>query len=256
MLKGYSYPKSPKGTANLVPAPPWHYTGTILAVEFEADPSKIEAYLPQGLTYENNRCCMYFIDWQFASEDGEEFLNPIESQYKETILLMTANHKGEAVPYCPYIWVDQDKAFLRGMIQGWPKQNGQTHMTKPFGLVSKAAPKNTHAATLSVNGFRYMNARVDLKEDIQVMPNPSFAGTMLRRYFPDLVLGNHDKPLVDDITQLISRDVEIGPIKRGDATLTFSVGEDNEVSDFTPTKVLSGFLFEASMTVEDLGIVK
>ncbi|MEV4599028.1 hypothetical protein AB0K15_16650 [Amycolatopsis sp. NPDC049253] len=33
-LKGYSYPLSPRGVANLAPTPPWHYVGDVVGVEF------------------------------------------------------------------------------------------------------------------------------------------------------------------------------------------------------------------------------
>jgi hypothetical protein len=38
MLKGFTAPRSPLGTAALVPSPPWHFAGDVLAVEFWNDP--------------------------------------------------------------------------------------------------------------------------------------------------------------------------------------------------------------------------
>jgi len=37
-LQGYTIPRSPAGRASLVPAPPWHYVGDFLVVDFWADP--------------------------------------------------------------------------------------------------------------------------------------------------------------------------------------------------------------------------
>ncbi|WP_236583319.1 hypothetical protein [Streptomyces sp. MBT53] len=48
MLQGYTYPLSPRGEADLAPAPPWRYAGDILGVEFWADPAAAEATLPEG----------------------------------------------------------------------------------------------------------------------------------------------------------------------------------------------------------------
>ena len=39
-LSGYSSPRSPLGRSRLVPAPPWHYVGTLLVVDFWADPER------------------------------------------------------------------------------------------------------------------------------------------------------------------------------------------------------------------------
>src|SRR6202035_1219913 len=38
MLKGFTAPRSPLGVAALVPPPPWHFAGDVLAVEFWNDP--------------------------------------------------------------------------------------------------------------------------------------------------------------------------------------------------------------------------
>lgn len=49
MPHGYSLPLSPTGTASLVPAPPWHYVGDFLLIEYWADPDAVAAVLPEGL---------------------------------------------------------------------------------------------------------------------------------------------------------------------------------------------------------------
>jgi hypothetical protein len=46
MLKGYTVPRTPKGTSSLAPMPPWHYVGTALAIEYEADP---QAHIPHPI---------------------------------------------------------------------------------------------------------------------------------------------------------------------------------------------------------------
>jgi acetoacetate decarboxylase len=38
-MKGYTSPLSPEGRASLVPAPPWHYAGDFLVIEFWAEPA-------------------------------------------------------------------------------------------------------------------------------------------------------------------------------------------------------------------------
>ena len=46
--RGYSLPLSPGGTASLVPAPPWHYVGDFLVIEYWAEPAAVAAVLPAG----------------------------------------------------------------------------------------------------------------------------------------------------------------------------------------------------------------
>ena len=145
MLKGYTAPRTPKGTSSLAPMPPWHYVGTCLAVEYEADPKAVASFLPPGLDFHSPRCAVYFVDWQYASESGEEYLDPVRSQYRETIFLASASYEGTPCAYCPFIWVDQDVALMRGFAQGWPKQIGSTWITRAYDLPSKAAPVSGRA---------------------------------------------------------------------------------------------------------------
>ncbi|SHJ82744.1 Acetoacetate decarboxylase (ADC) [Dethiosulfatibacter aminovorans DSM 17477] len=256
MIKGYTLPRTPKGISSLVPHPPWHYVGNIVAIEFVADPSLIEGYLPEPLKLESSKCCVYFVDWQYSSEKGQEFLNPAESQYKETIILMSASYKGKPLAYCPYIWVDHDKALLRGLIQGWPKQMGETHLTRSFELESKAAPRGLFGASLTVYGKRFIEGKVQIKESDAHMPTPTFAGSSLLRYFPDLQAGNHNKPLVNQLVQLKSRDVKISSISKGDAELSFIMSNSHELKDFSPLKVTTGYSFQVALTVDDLKILE
>ncbi|ATF32517.1 hypothetical protein CO709_03280 [Burkholderia thailandensis] len=48
--------------------------------------------MPDGLAPASGeragRCALYFCDWQFATTDGLEYLDPVGSQYKETLLLV------------------------------------------------------------------------------------------------------------------------------------------------------------------------
>jgi Acetoacetate decarboxylase (ADC) len=158
MLKGYTLPLTPKGTSSLAPMPPWHYVGTCLAIEYEADPDAVASFLPPGLEFHSPQCAVYFSDWQYASETGEEYLDPIRSQYHEMILLISAAFQGNPCAYCPLIWVDQDVALMRGLTQGWPKQIGSIWITRSFDLPSKAGPLvgpgGKFGATLAVKDRR------------------------------------------------------------------------------------------------------
>ena len=48
-LQGYTIPRTSTGRSSLVPAPPWHYVGTFLVVDYWADPDAVRAVLPEGL---------------------------------------------------------------------------------------------------------------------------------------------------------------------------------------------------------------
>jgi len=256
MLKGYTAPRTPKGTSSLASMPPWHYVGTCLAVEYEAAPKAVESFLPPGLDFHSPRCAAYFVDWQYASESGEEYLDPVRSQYRETIFLVSASYEGTPLAYCPFIWVDQDVALMRGFAQGWPKQIGSTWITRAYDLSSKAGPVvgpgGKFGATLAVKDRRLVEALVTLREQTTQMPSPTFAGAVNVRHFPELVAGRHALPAVHELVQLKSRDVKISTIWKGEATLKIFDHPYLELPDLRPVNVIAGYRFTCAMTVDNL----
>jgi hypothetical protein len=80
MLRGYTQPRTPKGASSLAPAPPWHYVGDCLAIEYEAEPDAVRAFLPDGLEFQSARSAVNFAEWQSANDSGEEYLDPVRSQ--------------------------------------------------------------------------------------------------------------------------------------------------------------------------------
>ncbi|MCG8549412.1 MAG: acetoacetate decarboxylase family protein [Desulfobacterales bacterium] len=259
MIKGYTLPRTPLGKSSMVPAPPWHYAGNVLAIEYEADPERASAFLPDGLTLFSSRCAVYFIEWQYASDTGKEYLDPVCSQYKETILLLSAQYKGRPMAYCPFIWVDQDKALMRGLIQGWPKQIGETWITRSCELPSKAAPNTgkgaTFGAALSVLGRRQADATVTLQKETPSLPTPTFAGAALLRYFPELRQDRYERPAVHELVQLKSRDVALSTIWEGKSSLNIYDHPYNELYDLRPISVGSGYKFSVALTVDDLAYI-
>ena len=256
MLKGYTLPRTPRGTSSLAPAPPWHYVGSALAVEFEADPAAAASFLPPPLDLASAQGAAYFVEWQYASEGGEEYLDPIRSQYRETIILLSATHEGSPVAYCPFIWVDQDVSLMRGLVQGWPKQIGSTWITRAYDLPSKAAPVvgpgGRFGATLSARDRRLVEAQITLREQTAKLPSPGFARAVNTRYFPELAAGKHDQPAVHELVQLKSRDIQVSPIWTGEASLQFFDNPYLELPCLRPTAVLAGYRFSFALTVDDL----
>jgi len=234
--------------------------GTCLAVAYEAAPEAVQAFLPLGLKFHSPRCAAYFVEWQYASESGEEFLDPVRSQYRETIILISAVYDGAAVAYCPFIWVDQDASPLRGWAQGWPKQVGSTLITRAYDLPSPATPAvgpgGRFGATLAVKDRRLLEAAVTLREQTNELPTPSFAGAVNTRHFPELVAGRHGRPAVYELGQLKSRDVQVSPIWKGEADLTIVDHPYLELPDLRPTKMLAGYRFSSALTMDDLLLLR
>jgi acetoacetate decarboxylase len=166
MLHGFTPPFTPGGLASLVPPPPWHYAGWLLSVEFECDPSRAAGFVPGSVGVATGRGTVHFSDWQ-ATTDGSELLDPIQSQYRETIVVLELTRPdGALANFCPLIYVDQDVSLLRGLLQGWPKKMGSTWLTRSLPLDHPAAAPlragTRLGATLAVKDRRLVEARLEL----------------------------------------------------------------------------------------------
>jgi hypothetical protein len=149
-----------------VPAPPWHYAGWLLNVEFRYETERAvplvlpEAGKPVGTG------CVHFADWQ-ACTDGHELLDPVLAQYRETIVVLEIERPdGSRCMYCPAIWVDQDISLLRGQLQGWPKKMGSTWLTRSLPLDHPAAAPlregSKLGASLAVKDRRVLEAQATI----------------------------------------------------------------------------------------------
>ena len=82
MLKGFTAPRSTLGVAALVPSPPWHFAGDVLAVEFWNDPDVSVHILPTGVELDKEcpgHSVALFTDYQFTAQN-DEYLDPARYQ--------------------------------------------------------------------------------------------------------------------------------------------------------------------------------
>lgn len=259
MLKGYSLPLSPRGIANLAPAPPWHDAGTVLAIEYWTDPVAAAAVLPPGLdpSVDPGRCVAHFVEWQFATDDGAEPLDPVRGQYAEFILLVAATFRGEAVMTCPAIFVDQDVSLLRGLIQGWPKCLGSIRATRAYDLPGSAAnpalgPGATFGATLAAEDRRLAEATVTLERIGDRAPGLGATPVLNVRHFPELAAGRHHRPAVHELVRLRAHGWTTSAVWEGSATLRYFPSPTQELHDLAPLRVGRGYRFDCALSVADL----
>jgi acetoacetate decarboxylase len=261
-LRGYTTPRTPSGGAGLVPPPPWHYVGDFLVVDFHADPDAAASLLPPGLEPHEDagRCAAVFADWQSFSQDGDELLDPVRSQYKEFYLVVNAMLDGAPVTYCTFIWVDQDFAMARGWIQGFPKKLGQVWMTRTYNLDVPAAvgigAGARFGATCHARGRQVARARVALEgvsETGSLHTDPPIVNV---RHFPRLGQGHHDDPAVHELVRSVSRDRAVSPVWEGTAELELTAAPGEEHTLLSPVGVGRGYRFTFGYTVDDLDTMK
>jgi acetoacetate decarboxylase len=259
-LKGYTYPLSAKGIANLAGPPPWNYVGDLLGVEFWTSPGAANASLPTGLSPDPaapGHGYALFIDWQFAGSN-EEYLDPARSRYSEFLILLDATYQGAPVAWCPFIYVDNDTSLARGWAQGFPKKMGQVHTTRTFAIDSKAGPVlgagGKFAASASYGGQLLANARVTLQTPATTIPALGRPIVNLRHY-PRLTLGHYNDPAVHELTQSILDGAKTANNWTGTGQLSFPPAVGEEVSDLAPQRVGAGFRGTLSYSVTDLKIL-
>src|SRR5258708_16291089 len=106
MLKGFTAPRSPLSAAALVPPPPWHFAGDVLAVEFWNDPDVSVHVLPAGVELDRQRpghSVALFTDYQFtAQNDGP--LDPARNQCSFFRFLPDPLSKATLTASCPYYY--------------------------------------------------------------------------------------------------------------------------------------------------------
>ena len=165
-FESFTAPFTRSGRSSIVPSPPWHYAGWLMNVAIRCDTSNSDAVVHPALGSLTGKGCIHFVDWQ-ATTDGHELVDPVYAQYRETIVIVEIERPdGNLFNYCPFIWVDQDISLVRGLLQGWPKKFGSTHLTRslPIDHVAAAPLKigSRMGASLTVKERRLIEASLKL----------------------------------------------------------------------------------------------
>ncbi|MER7847368.1 acetoacetate decarboxylase family protein [Kitasatospora sp. NPDC096077] len=168
-LRGYFHPKTATGESSLIPAPPWHYSGDLITVEYRTDPARVRELLPEPLELaeeDPGAVALIWADWQSCSASGRELLDPVRSQYKEAFAVVRCSYRGRTYSRCVHIWVDKDFAIARGLHQGYPKKLGSIQMTRPhpYGPAPRIEAGARFGATLAAADRRLAQAVVTLRE--------------------------------------------------------------------------------------------
>src|SRR5882757_353098 len=103
MLKGFTAPRSLLGAAALVPPPPWHFAGDVLAGEFWDYPDVSVHTLPTGVELDKTCPChsvAIFNDYPFTAQN-KEYLDPARYQCGQFFVLPDAMWKRTRIAWCP-----------------------------------------------------------------------------------------------------------------------------------------------------------
>jgi acetoacetate decarboxylase len=251
-LSGYSLPRTASGRSSLVAPPPWHYSGEFIVAEFRTDPDAARSFLPPPLEPGDDlgAAAAIFADWQSCSEQGDELVDPVRSQYREFYVVLACGYRGEPVTRCPLMWVDRGFSLARGWIQGFPKKPGTIYMTRPV-TVGRAGPRlepgGRFGATLSAAERRLAEATLTLTGVSEEGPTVNSPPLVNTRYLPPW--DPDDEPLEQHVFAG-GRDREISTVWEGDATLRFFDSPVDELAALQPLEVGKGFWFSFGFTAD------
>src|SRR3978361_313204 len=261
MLKGFTAPRAPLGAAALVPSPPWHFAGDVLAVEFWNDPDVSIHTLPAGVELDEKcpgHSVALFTDYQFTAQNNE-YLDPARYQCRGFSVLLDAMWKGAPIAWCPYCYADNDAALMRGWIQGYQKQFGAVHQPLTFPAARPSSLHIAHdsrfTACMSAHGRLLVQARITLRESAERLVGLLDRRIVGRRYFPRLSAGMHDKPAVDELVRCVSNHLLITDIWSGAGELDFPEAYGEELEVLGPLKVGRGHRFSFSYSVTDIEVL-
>ncbi len=251
-LVGWTLPLSPTGRSQLVPPPPWHYSGEIIGVDFQTDPDRVAAYVPDGFEPSaDGRASFVFAEWCSAA-DADPLVrdDPARGQYREAYLVLHGRFAGRRAGRVPFIWVDSDLSLVRGLIQGFPKKLGTIAMTRPVELGRGGYRKEPGArfrGHVSALGRRLVTAAVDLEGTRTDWYPPGIATPLLHtRLWPGLDGG---EPAVSELARATIEGFELGEVFVGSASLEFGASEFDEISELAPTDVGDGYVCSVAFSV-------
>jgi acetoacetate decarboxylase len=245
MLQGFMFPRTATGAASLVPAPPWHYSGDLLTVEYRTDPAAVAELLPAPLAPaadDPGAVAIIWADWQSCRDDGQELLDPVRAQYKECFVVVRCQYEGVHYSRCVYIWVDKDFAMVRGHHQGYPKKLGDIWLTRPI-TVGRAGPRleagGRFGATCAAYGYRLIDATFTITGPSEHTGFVNALPMLHSRVFP--AIESDGSQSMDELVTMRGYDVELGPAFTGEVTVTLHPSPVEELTRLAPQEMIAGY---------------
>ena len=262
MPKDQKVPSSLWDEAKRAGAPPWHYSGDIIAIEFWTDPEVANAGLPRGLAEDvgaDGHMFAFFGDWQFAGQN-EEHLDPARYQYRQFSILVDALYRDTPVSWCPFMCVDNYAAIERGLIQGTPVILGSIHQTRTFAAPSPAAAPvesgTRFAASMSAHGQRMAEGQITLQQTMRRPPDALKRPIVSRRHFSRLDSAHGGPAEIDELVMAVTESRSLIDLWTASAEILFPEAPGQNLHHFQPRRVGQGYRFSMSYSIRNLKVLE
>ncbi len=254
MRKQISPPLTASGKSALVPPGSWIYAFDAVGVHGLGDGELLAQVVPKPLEVDDGQIFFYVADIVSYSE-GAPWASvelPEHVQYLEVAVFVEVRHEGKTYTFCPFMWVDKDLPFLRGLPAGFPKKLAHIGVARLHPLIP-ALDRPRAGLVLGGRACRagcsLFKIRVELERPAERVPLDEFGSFALPRYFPKVAPGLGG---VGEIAELIP-EVTYGEKWLGRGELEVGGGPNDELELLKPTEVYGGYYFSMLLRVGDWG---
>lgn len=245
-MQGFFYPRTRTGGGDVIPAPPWYYSGDLLTVEYRTNPERVAELLPAPLELaqeDPGAVALIWADWQSCGADRSELLDPVRAQYKEAFAVVRCSFKGATYTRCVYIWVDKDFALARGIHQGYPKKLGSMWQTRPMAMPNAApviGPGGEFGASLAAMDRRLAEARVTLREESETNGFVNGHPMAHHRYLPNIAKEG-ERDAFCELIESGAAEGQRGQAWKGDADLMLFDSPTEQLARLEVEEIIGGY---------------
>ncbi len=246
------FPRSATGKASLLPGTPWHYSGTMLTMEYRTDTESVAELLPNGIELADEdpgAVAIIWADWQNCRDDYSEILDPARSQYKEAFIVVRCKYQGQTYSRCVYIWVDTDWAMVRGHHQGYPKKLASIFMTRPI-TVGQAGPKleigGRFGASVAAYDHKLIHANFEITGESDHAGFVNSHPMLHNRWMPAIEGDGTDS--LNELVTMSAYQGEVGRCFKGDFELNMFDSPAEELTRLKPNENIAGYWREVAFS--------
>ncbi len=252
-MKGYSHFRTQSGKASVVSAPPYHYGADFITVYFNAEPEKMQKFLPEGLSVGDGSGVAYICDFVCTvSEHDMEALHedPAQCTYKEAAVGIRCSYKGNPGMYYPFMWIDRDWSLVRGWSLGYPKKIADDiHMTKLHKFIPRVpyyGPGVKISGYCARHGDRMLSVELEIERKGTVKDLASSPSVYALRHFP---VSSTGQSIVNELVEIEKGNAQVGEeIWYGKGNVKFGRSRNEELELIEPVEPTYGLSYQAGFT--------